>query len=275
MHYHIRITRKSNPTRDEVRLDLDKETVLGRFIEPYELGAPIIINGRAIENNDIDRIRVSCSQHDSSSLIRRIEAEHAKSSVGVIGLSKEWEVADRANDVTDEFIKGAPGYRKRENNVAKLEQSGGQRVFIVHGHDHALLNELVAFLGQLGIQPVVLRRQPDEGLTVIEKFEKHAAESGYVFVLLTPDDIAFPASELDKPEGERVLKARARQNVILEAGYFIGTLGRSRVCLLYKEGVELPSDMAGLLYKPASASIENIGYEIIRELRAAGVVIRL
>jgi predicted nucleotide-binding protein len=61
-------------------------------------------------------------------------------------------------------------------------------------------------------------------------------------VLLTPDDIGAPATAKDK------LAARARQNVILELGYFLGKLTRRRVCALYKAGVEIPSDFQGVLY---------------------------
>ena len=41
---------------------------------------------------------------------------------------------------------------------------------------------------------------------------------------------------------------RARQNVILELGYFLGKLGRNGVCALHKAGVELPSDYQGVVY---------------------------
>jgi predicted nucleotide-binding protein len=44
------------------------------------------------------------------------------------------------------------------------------------------------------------------------------------------------------------LKPRARQNVVLELGYFLAKLGRSRVCALYKGNVELPSDYDGVIY---------------------------
>jgi predicted nucleotide-binding protein len=61
-------------------------------------------------------------------------------------------------------------------------------------------------------------------------------------VLLTPDDVGAAASARDK------LNPRARQNVILELGYFTGRLGRGRVCGLFKPGVELPSDLHGVLF---------------------------
>jgi predicted nucleotide-binding protein len=65
------------------------------------------------------------------------------------------------------------------------------------------------------------------------------------------------------------LNPRARQNVILEMGYFIGRLGRERVCPLYTKGVELPSDLYGLLYTEIDSS-EHWKIKMAKELKAAG-----
>ncbi|MGB8035837.1 MAG: nucleotide-binding protein, partial [Nitrososphaeraceae archaeon] len=101
-----------------------------------------------------------------------------------------------------------------------------KKVFIVHGHDDGSKNELASFLYRLGLTPIILHEQANEGRTVVEKFESYASDVGYAFILLTPDDVGGK----DKAE----LKPRARQNVILELGYFMGKLGRDRVCGLYK-----------------------------------------
>jgi predicted nucleotide-binding protein len=99
------------------------------------------------------------------------------------------------------------------------------------------MKESVArFLEKLDLRPIILHEQPNKGRTVIEKFEAHS-DVGFAVVLLTPDDVGGLASSPDK------LSRRARQNVILELGYFIGKLGRAKVCALYKEGVEIPSDI--------------------------------
>jgi predicted nucleotide-binding protein len=65
---------------------------------------------------------------------------------------------------------------------------------------------------------------------------------------------------------------RARQNVIFELGLFIGLVGRSRVCCLYKEGVELPSDYSGVLYKKYRDNISGITWELRKELKAADLI---
>ena len=63
---------------------------------------------------------------------------------------------------------------------------------------------------------------------------------------------------------------RARQNVVLEFGFFMGRLGRDRVCCLYREGVKLPSDMQGIVYIPFKKSLNEIRDKIAKELKAAG-----
>jgi predicted nucleotide-binding protein len=81
--------------------------------------------------------------------------------------------------------------------------------------------------------PVVLHREADEGATVIEKFEKHS-DVGFAFILLTPDEIGYTVDQINIPEADKVIEYRARPNVIFEFGYFVGKLGRKRVCCLHK-----------------------------------------
>ncbi len=142
-----------------------------------------------------------------------------------------------------------------------------KKVFIVHGHDHEAKNELELFLKEIGLDPVVLHRKVDEGQTLIEKFEKHS-DVGYAMVLLTPDDVVIPSEGSETSDETK--EHRARQNVIFEFGYFVGKLGRGRVCCLHKQKVALPSDLYGLIYKPFKEHIEEIKYTLVKELKAAG-----
>src|SRR5271165_2621569 len=93
------------------------------------------------------------------------------------------------------------------------------KVFVVHGHDEGALQAVARFLESIGLKAIVFREQPDQGCTIIEKFEACAREVGFAVVLLTPDDLggtAIAAAQV----------SRARQNVIFELGYFVGSLGR-------------------------------------------------
>lgn len=147
-----------------------------------------------------------------------------------------------------------------------------KKVFVVHGHDEIAKTNLEVFLHEIGLEPIVLHRQADEGMTIIEKFEKHS-DVGYAFILLTPDEIAYLASDEAKPDIDRSKEFRARPNVIFEFGYFVGKLGRSRVCCLYTGSVSLPSDVSGMIYKSYEKSIEEVAYSVIKDLKASGYVI--
>jgi hypothetical protein len=98
------------------------------------------------------------------------------------------------------------------------------RVFVVHGHDSGLKTDVERFLREIGLEPVVLHREPDQGATIIEKFEKHS-DVGYAVVLLTPDELAFTADQKDVKDSERVMEFRARPNVIFELGYSLAAWG--------------------------------------------------
>lgn len=256
--YHICVEAgKGVDFKSEFRFDLSKEALISKFIEPYEQGSFIMINGVCISPEDLVRIRVFQTSVDLKSLLKhqgeKFTYDHIKNT---------------AEDVTDEIIKGPPGYKKSEikENKSILQSD---RVFIVHGHDQLLENSLEIFLKEIGLNPIVLHRKPDEGLTILEKFEKHS-NAAYAFILLTPDDIGYPEEEHQEKEKDSKIEHRARQNVIFEFGYFVGKLGRDRVCCIYKEGTTLPTDVSGLLYKKVRTSIEEVGYSLIKELTAAG-----
>lgn len=162
--------------------------------------------------------------------------------------------------------------QRSESHTSPREESTSMRskkVFVVHGHDEVAKTNLEVFLHEIGLEPIVLHRQADEGLTIIEKFEKHS-EVGYAFILLTPDEIAYLKSDELKTDDQRRKEARARQNVIFEFGYFVGKLGRSRVCCLYTGDVSLPSDVSGMIYKKFGSSIDEVAYSIIKDLKASG-----
>lgn len=135
------------------------------------------------------------------------------------------------------------------------------KVFIVHGHDEGALQGLARFLEKLGLEAIVLKEQPNEGRTIIEKYEDYAREVGFAVVLLTPDDLASAIAETEQNQ-------RARQNVIFELGYFTGRLGRGRVCLLRKGDVEMPSDLFGVIYTEMDAA-EGWKAKLVAELKAA------
>jgi predicted nucleotide-binding protein len=139
------------------------------------------------------------------------------------------------------------------------------QAFIVHGQDDRTKLQLKNYLQNVlkFSEPTILHEQPSHGRTIIEKFEDYAAASSIVFVLLTPDDVAASSSDPNDT------KHRARQNVVFELGYFLGQLGRDsgRVILLHKGPIELPSDIAGLVYIDITNGVEAAGETIRREVQ--------
>ena len=136
-------------------------------------------------------------------------------------------------------------------------------VFVIHGRDEGTKEKVARFLQTLGLEPVILHEQANLGRTIIEKFEDYA-HVGFAVALLTPDDAGSLQGE------ENSSKPRARQNVIFEFGYFIGKLGRERVCALVKGDVEKPSDYDGVLYISLNDP-NDWKIELIKELKAAGI----
>lgn len=158
---------------------------------------------------------------------------------------------------------------QKKGNDEVLSQSN-KKVFIVHGHDHALKIELEVFLSHIGLKPIVLHREVDGGKTIIEKFEANSDVS-YAFILLTPDEITYTLDQENIKDEERKKETRARPNAIFEFGYFVAKLGRQKVCVLHKGDVVIPSDLSGFIYKKVDQNIEEIGFSLIKELKAAGL----
>jgi predicted nucleotide-binding protein len=142
-----------------------------------------------------------------------------------------------------------------------------KEIFIVHGHDEAAKHEVARFIENLGLRAVILHEQADMGRTIIEKFEDHS-DVGFAVILLTPDDIGGSQDQAAKH------RSRARQNVIFELGFFVGKLGRRKVCALRKGDIEIPTDYLGVLYVPMD---ENGAWklQLSKEIKQAGIEVDL
>ena len=172
--------------------------------------------------------------------------EHADSLDEYHILEFDWKVREYREDMVDS-IKSLEGIRDRLELFDEPEppmRAFGDKIFIVHGHDEAAKHKIARFVADLDLTATILDEQPSKGQTIIDKFEEHANEAGFAIALLTTDDVGAPKNKKDG------LKPRARQNVILELGYFLCGLGRDRVRILYEAGVELPSDIYGISYVP-------------------------
>lgn len=140
-----------------------------------------------------------------------------------------------------------------------------KKVFIVHGHDNEMKANVARVIEKLGLDPIILHEQPNMGRTIIEKFQSHSQNVSFAIILISPDDKGCKSDLFPK-----AVKYRARQNVILELGYFIGTLGREKVFVLAKtpEELEIPSDILAVLYTPYKNGWEK---ELVKEMKACNI----
>lgn len=160
-----------------------------------------------------------------------------------------------------EDIDGSDEIKSEE--VTNQGMTDYSRVFIVHGHDGELKQAIARILEKQGIEAVILSEQANLGNTVIEKFERYSDVSAAI-CLFTGDD-------LGKANKEEEFNQRARQNVVFEAGYFVGRLGRQNVILIANSDIEMPSDLAGVVY----SSNRMWQVEVLQELKAIGFEIDL
>ena len=108
------------------------------------------------------------------------------------------------------------------------------------------------------MQAIILSEQANKGKTIIEKFEENSDVSGAICL--------FTADDLGRAKAEKKNSFRARQNVVFEAGYFMGKLGRDKVVIIAENGLEIPSDMQGIVYTDKN----NWKFDVLKELKAMG-----
>ncbi|HDL6990173.1 TPA: nucleotide-binding protein [Yersinia enterocolitica] len=159
------------------------------------------------------------------------------------------------------FVRDYKSYVQSKGDIETvLKPQFSRKVFIVHGHDDGARETVARFLERIGLEAIILHEQANQGRTVIEKVVAHS-DVGFAVVLLTPDDEGCVKGGTPEP--------RARQNVLLELGYFLGRLGRDKVCALKRGELEIPSDFAGVVWETMDS---NGGWKqaLARELEAAG-----
>jgi len=269
MFYHILIERNSKigKTGDYEKLyeydHQDLEKIKSDLFLPYINGRQIFFKGYPLEKKGIRRFSIKCSEDDSDT-IRNSEQRKVPSNV-IMSVRKHNIIENDKlfKDITIDLLKSIE--EKNDDNVKNSKSISMNKIFIVHGHDEQIKLDVARFIEKLGFEAIILHEQVNEGLTVIEKFEKFS-DTGYGIVLYSPCDVG------GKNEDNVDIKPRARQNVIFEHGYLIGKLGRNRVAALVGgDSIELPSDIGGILYIPyddgswkfrIAKELKNVGYTV-------------
>ena len=185
--------------------------------------------------------------------------DEAKMYIGFLDALK-----DELTNYPDDVLERAVPAQVTELKVLESNTIENNCVFIVHGHDELnLLRTKELLRERWALESVVLAGKPGKGRTIVEKFEEEAQRASFAFVLLTPDDV------IQKNDEEY---SQARPNVIFELGWFYGRLGREKVCILFKEGTKIHSDLDGVSRIQFKDSVTEVTTEIEAELIEAGLL---
>ena len=242
MYYHVRITPKSDSSREEVELDLSLDQLEERFLRPYRQGSPIIISGKVIEpgNNPgssyIDRIQINETQQNSEALNATMKQDlHDRRTAIPVdhqGRLPGRMLAAQGEDVTSKFISGPPG--QDATTAGRTSESprtitSNQDVFIVHGRNAAARIAIYDFLRSIGLHPIewseAVRATGIASPYIGQILDAALSKPQAVIVILTPDDEARLREELREPDDlpyESELTGQARPNVLFEAGLAMG-----------------------------------------------------
>jgi predicted nucleotide-binding protein len=269
----IRYLSKENSLKRKGSYGLSEDEVKTRYTEKFGNREDVTIRGYRIPYNMIDAIQVFKTDKKISEIAKEISLSEASV----------------CKNVSSQFVRG-----NSSANKINSTNSPNPRIFIIHGRSEQPKDDLADFLTDCGLQPVILSEEPNRGRTIIEKLE--CSNVGYAFAILTPDDEGCLCGTLDRlmqekseektfgklkigsPNLEKIrsqVKLRARQNVILEFGFFIAKLGRDKVCYIHQGNLEVPSDIHGIGYLEFKKSIADCYNGIIKELKAAGYKLNL
>ena len=281
-YYHVRITPASDPSSEEVRVDLSLPELMEHYVERYRRGLPLVIAGRTLSIADVQRIRISKSEHDSKRLGDVIRAEQRASGV-FGGPSVEWKVANGAADITDEFITGPPGVEADSATSVHEEMRPppeSREVFVVHGRNELARNALFDFLTAIDLHPLewseVVQETGKPMPYIGEILDAAFGKAHAVVVLLTPDDEVRLADALQVENDalyEHELTGQARPNVLFEAGMAMGR-NPDRTILVELGELRPFSDISGLHIIRLTDSSQR-RQELAQRLRIAGCPVNL
>ncbi len=268
MFYHVIVEtdeKVGKTSSNKQYFEYDKTSISeieARVIKPFLKKKSFQFDGYFLQPKDIKRIAIKETDVPAEQLAQRAQSTVAKNVFYVYTRGRAISSEKFARDITAEVFDRV---EKEDTPSVDKEKAGSgdkKKVFIVHGRDNLSKTEAARFIERLGLDAIILHEQVSAGKTIIEKIEEHA-NVGYAIVIYSPCDMGGIAGDTSN------LRARARQNVVFEHGYLIGTLGRRSVSALIKGDIEVPNDISGIVY----TNFDEHGawkLSIARELRSAG-----
>lgn len=252
MYYHLLIEDNSNQ-KILFDCDLDEEN-MKTISSNYKSGNEFHFNGYKLEKIFIRRFLICESVLSIEKIVKTysdfnfpLTKENILSDLPIF--------KDEIKDITTRVLNSIQLKHMPSNLVVDKNTN---KVFIVHGHDDSLKNEVESFIKELNLNPIILHKKASSGSTIIEKIENHVNKSSYGITLYSPCDVGG--------KNENNLNPRARQNVVFEHGFLIGRLGRDKTCAIIKSDLEKPNDISGLVYIPHDKN-EGWKVQLFRELK--------
>jgi len=139
------------------------------------------------------------------------------------------------------------------------------KAFISHGKESAALRKLKEFIGTLGIELLIVKKQASLDKDVPDKVNLYLSQADFVIILATGDDTVT-----DKKTGKEIIQPR--QNVIHEIGLAQKTHS-GRIIYLLEAGTEFPSNIRPKVWESfKQRNMMDAFLGIVRELRAYGIL---
>ena len=274
MFYQVTVKRKDSKAQEIEALNLSRESLELRLLDPYQQGGSITLKGTTVQCSEIDRIRIveTRAEINVSDVIGRLDLQ-------VQGFTYSRD----ERDVTDDFITGPPG-EKLEVGSQRIQGmrpvTGTREVFVVHGRNEIARKAIFVFLRSIGLDPLEWaeaahatgKPTPYIGEILDAAFSRAHA----VVVLFTPDDEARlrePFQSDSDPPYETQLTGQARPNVLFEAGMAMER-DQDRTVLVELGSLRPFSDIAGR----HTIRLDNSGQQrqqLAKRLQSAGCPVNL
>ncbi|XES78335.1 MAG: TIR domain-containing protein [Candidatus Bathyarchaeia archaeon] len=230
--YHIYLEYQDEE-KSGIRFNLSEEELTRTFVTPFNSNKPFWLGGRLLSPSKVARVVIFWSNDDCSKL--RLHSGECVSNCSDRKKVVESVCLGEISGVhlcTEKFLTPL----KDDSGEASMSLTERRQVHVLHGKDEPMKQQVVQTLQKLGLEPVVLREQPNQGKTLLGEFSEYS-DVTFAVVLLSPED---PSTVMLK----------VSQNLVLELGFFLGKLSSKRVMPLFRDvkGFVLPEGILGVTY---------------------------